>query len=264
MTQAVLTPTAPRRPMGLARALRTLARNDARLIGRDSFLTGLVGYILAMAVLLRFALPWLAEQVAANPDLTFSVPDYYPLMVGYICLFLGAVMAGVMVGFIALDERDDRTLVALLVTPLPLRSYLAYRMVVPMVISFALIVAETLIINQALVPLWQLVLLAAGASTTAPVVALFFATFAENKVQGFALNKIVGVLGLLLLAAWFIPEPFQYLVGLFPPYWIVKAYWLALDGNVVWPLLLIIGAALNLLLAFGLARRFRRIAYRSS
>lgn len=38
---------------------------------------------------------------------------------------------GVVTGFLLLDERDDRTLTALQVTPLPLRAYIFYRVTVP-------------------------------------------------------------------------------------------------------------------------------------
>src|SRR5690606_13230955 len=129
---------------------------------------------------------------------------------GFVAIYLGGVMGGMMIGFIVLDERDDNTIKALLVTPLPVNYYLAYRVLIPMLLAFITIMADVLIINQAMIPLWQLVIIAAGASLTGPVVALFLATFAENKVQGFALNKIIGTLGLAILAAWFVAPPAQF------------------------------------------------------
>lgn len=247
--------------MQMTSVFSKLGRNDARLIGRDSFLSGLLVYLIAVAVLMRFALPWLANVTADNPDITLDVPALYPLIIGYAVIFLGAVIAGVVLGFVLLDERDGQTLRALLVTPLPLRQYLAYRIFMPMLLSAVIIVAEVLIINQALIPLWQLILIAAAASTTAPLVMLFFATFAENKVQGFALNKILGTVGLTIIAAWFVEMPFQYLLGIFPPYWFVKAYWIAYAGGGEWPLYLLIGIVLMSAALAYLIRRFRRVAY---
>jgi fluoroquinolone transport system permease protein len=247
--------------MQLTRVLNTLGRTDVRLIGRDTFLTGLFGYIIVISIFLRFALPWLADAVAANPEMAVHVPDYYPLIIGYMVIYLGNLIGGMVIGFVVLDERDNNTIKAMLVTPLPLSAYMLYRVIGPAVVSFAIIMIELLIINVALVPVGQLAVLAAGASLTAPLIMLFFATFAQNKVQGFALNKIVGIAGLTILAAWFVQEPLQYLLGLFPAYWFVKAYWVAHAGGSDWPLLLLIGVVYTVTLLFLMLRRFRSVAY---
>ena len=189
MAQVTSAPAAVRQDgLSLPGALAALLRNDVRLIGRNSFLSGLAFYILILAVVLRFGLPALAESLAANPDIPFNISEYYPMLIGYMAIFAGALVGGMMVGFIVLDERDDNTIKALLVTPLPLNTYIAYRILIPMVIAFVVVLTEMLIINIALPPLWQLVVIVAAGSLTAPMVMLFFGTMAQNKVQGFAMN----------------------------------------------------------------------------
>ena len=262
---AQLTTTQPvraGRTLSLPAALTRLLRNDARLIGRDSFLSGLAIYILVLAVVLRFGLPALAEAVESSPDVPLTVADYFPMLIGYMVLFAGSLVGGMMIGFVVLDERDDNTIKALLVSPLPINYYIAYRVLIPMLISFVIIVAEMLIINQALLPLGQFLIIAAASSLTSPLVMLFFSTFAENKVQGFAMNKSVGTLGMSIIAAWFVQEPGQYLIGLFPPYWFVKSYWQALAADPNWWLFLVIGVAYSSLVLAYFVRRFHRIAYR--
>lgn len=245
--------------MRLSQALATLGRNDTRLVGRDSFLAGMLGFVVAVGVVLRFALPWAAEAVAAA-GLGFALPDYYPLLVGYTLLAQEPLLAGMIVGFLILDERDQNTLAALRVTPLPMGHYLLYRVLVPTALAFAVVLASFLLIGQALLPLWQLVAVSAGAAPFGAIVALFLAAFGENKVQGFALNKIVGTVGVLLPGAWFVPAPLQYLFGLLPPFWALKAYWVALEGGTLWPLLLGAGLLYSGALILWLARRFRRAA----
>lgn len=236
-----------------------LLQNDMKLIGRDSFMSGMIGYILVMAVVVRLALPGLTANVLATRD--FDLTPYFPLLVSYLALTMGAVLAGTIFGFILLEERDDNTLKAMLVSPLPMSQYLAYRVGVPMGLGFLLVVAVVLIINAALIPLWQLLLIAVGACFFAPATALFFAAFAENKVQGFAMLKVIGSVALLIIMAWFIPEPYQWLVGVFPPYWIAKAYWLAYAGDPLWFVPLVIGAVLLIGVNAFLARRFLRVVY---
>ncbi|MHB1416025.1 MAG: hypothetical protein ACYC1C_12325 [Chloroflexota bacterium] len=259
---AQVTVTVPRtRAPGLLSALGTLARNDVRLFGRDSFLPSLVAISIGMAVLLRFGLPWLADLLAANPGLGLSGPAIYPLLVGYMIVFEAAMIGGMVIAFILLDERDDHTIDALLVTPLPTTYYLAYRVLVAMVIAFAMVMAGVYIVGQALIPFWQLLPIAVVASSMGALAELFLAVYADNKVEGFAQMKILGTTGLLPFAAWFVPQPWDLLVGLFPPYWAVKAYWLAEAGDPNWWIAVLLGAVLMSATLAYFVRRFRRVVY---
>ncbi len=120
----------------------------------------------------------------------------------------------------------------------------------------------TLSINQALLPLWQMILIAAGGALTAPIVSLFLATFAENKVQGFAYSKFGGVSGWTIMIGFFVAEPFQWLIGLYPPFWISKAYWMALEGTELWWAALLVGIVSQAGLIALLVKRFVKVAYR--
>ena len=247
--------------------VRTLGRNDVKLIGRDRFLLMIFGFALYIAVVLRYGLPWLDAYLADNgvlpsETLALSLADFYPLIVVFMAVFQGAMMSGVIFGFMLLDEKDDNTIKAMLVTPVPLNHYVLYRVMLPSLLGFVLVVGMVLFINQVLLPLWQLLLIAAGASLVAPIAALFYAIFAENKVQGFAVAKFAGLIGYLVVLAWFVPEPWQWLVGLFPPYWICKAYWMALDGHGLWWLALLAGVVLQLGLVQVMVHRFKKVAYR--
>jgi fluoroquinolone transport system permease protein len=253
--------------MQMTQLVRNLGRNDVKIIGRDSFLITMFIYMMGMAVVMRFGLPWLNTYLAEdntlpNEPMAMTFADVYPMIVAFIAIFLGAVMVGMIFGFVLLDEKDDNTIKAILVTPVPLNQYVSYRVGVPAIIAFFCIIAEVLLINQALVPLWQLLLIAAGASLTAPITALFFATFAENKVQGFAMTKFAGMAGMVIMLGWFVAEPLQWLFGLFPPFWISKAYWLALEGNNFWWMALLVGIVLQAGLIVWLVQRFNTAAYK--
>lgn len=249
--------------MHLTTTLRRLGQNDVRLIGRDGFLVWILIYYLVIAVALRFGLPFLDANLAAAGAVPFRLADWYPMLVAYFLIFLGAAMTGMVYGFVLLEEKDNDMIKALLVTPVPVNHYVAYRVGVPLVIGFVLVVAAVLITDIAVPPLWQLLLLAAGGSLAASITALFLAAFAENKVQGLALAKFVGAAGFLIPLAWFTPEPFQFLFGLFPPYWVGKAYWLALAGNPLWLGSLALGVVLQAALIAALTRHFNKVIYRN-
>lgn len=253
--------------MQMTHLVRKLGRNDLKLIGRDSFLLFMFSFVIVVAVAMRYALPvlnsYLAETgVLPSETISQSLADFYPLLVAFMAVFQGTLITGTIFGFALLDEKDDNTIKAMLVTPIPFRRYLLFRVAVPTVMAAFIVVFMVLFINQALIPIGQLVLISAGAALAAPITVLFYGILAENKVQGFAYGKFVSVFGWIILIAWFVPEPWQWLFGLFPPYWISKAYWMAYVGNGFWWLALIVGVVLQLITVWWMARLFTRVAYR--
>ncbi len=253
--------------MPLTQLLLKFGRNDAKLIWRDRFLLFMFGFIFYLVLALRFGLPWLDGYLATNgilpsetTPLRFS--DFYLLIVTYITVFQGTLIAGTIFGFALLDEKDDDTIKAMLVTPVPFSRYIMYRIAVPMALAFITVMMMILMIDQVLLPFWQLLLISFGASFTAPIATLFYGVFAENKIQGFAMAKFVGLGGLTILIGWFVDEPMQWLFGLFPPYWITKSYWMAYHGQTLWWLALIVGIILQSGLIYLLVLRFNKVAYR--
>lgn len=97
---------------------------------------------------------------------------------------------------------------------------------------------------------------------SAPLLALVLASAAPNKVAGLAVVKVLNGLNLLPIAAFFLPIPLQYVAGIIPTYWPMRAFWSAAAGE-GYLAYLVIGAmsgALALILAAfvferGLVRR---------
>ncbi len=99
---------------------------------------------------------------------------------------------------------------------------------------------------------------ALAAAPLAPLMALFLAAFARNKVQGFALMKAAGAVTWPPLAAIFVAMPWQLLFGVSPVYWPARVYWSAQDGEAAWALWLVPALAWQGLLIWLLLRRYRR------
>lgn len=62
---------------------------------------------------------------------------------------------------------------------------------------------------------------------SAPLIALVLATAAPNKVAGLAVVKVLNGLNLLPIASYFLPMPAQYLAGVIPAFWPMRAFWSA-------------------------------------
>ena len=254
--------------MEMTQLIQKLGRQDIKLIARESFLVFMLFFVFGFGAILRWGFPaadaFLANQGLMPSDaIPYRVSDLYPMFVTYMGMYtVGSLLVGTVFGFLLLDEKDFNTIKAVIVTPLPMRQYLLYRIGVPIILSFFVILFTVYFFNQALLPFWLLLPISIAASLSTALFVLFYAVFAENKVQGFAYSKFGGLAGATLLISWFIPQPWQWLFGLFPPFWIGKSYWMAYDGNGLWWLVLLVGIAYHIVMIRWLVQRFIKVAYK--
>jgi fluoroquinolone transport system permease protein len=209
--------------VGLIRAARVLGPVDLLSVRRDPLLRWVALMPLLFALPARFVLPGVTARAGDLLGLEF-LPHYAPVMGCALLLFTPA-MVGMVVGFLLLDQRDDGTLAALRVTPLPLGAYLAYRLAAPVVVSAALTVAAFPIAGLGDLDPPRLLLAALAAAPLAPLYALALFAFAQNKVQGFAVVKLLSVLPLAPLVAYAADGPWELLLALAPTYWPAQVYW---------------------------------------
>jgi len=95
------------------------------------------------------------------------------------------------------------------------------------------------------------------ATPLAAVTTLALAAFAENKVQGFALQKAASLFLLPPIAAFFLPPAWQVLFWPLPTYWPTKLYWALQAGEAYWWAYFVGGAVYQAVLVWALLRRFQ-------
>jgi fluoroquinolone transport system permease protein len=238
-------------------ALRALAATDARNIRRDTLLRFLLLYPWVLGLLLRWLVPFATERLAGQVDL---VP-HYNLIIAYFGILVTPQLSGLLIGFLLLDERDDRTLSALQVTPLSMNTYVGYRLALPVLVSIASTYLVLWLMNVGTISYEKLLPIALLAALEAPIFGLMLVAVAKNKVQGLALMKAMGIFSLAPIAAWFVAEPWQYWLGVVFTYWPAKAFWQMMDGEPM-GLSLGVGCLLHLAILALLLRRFNRVMYR--
>lgn len=200
-----------------------IASADIRILGRDPLLKWIVLLPVGLALLLRVLIPR-AEALLGTTG--FQLEPYYPLVMGgYLMTAPGIV--GMVIGFLLLDERDAQTLKALRVTPLSIRRYLTYRITLPLLVGTGTTLVGYPMIGISPLPFTSLLAIAIVAGLAAPLIALILAAVAPNKVAGFAVVKVLNGINLIPIAAFFVPPPIQYLAGIFPTYWPMRALWSA-------------------------------------
>jgi fluoroquinolone transport system permease protein len=241
------------------KAVRALGPVDFKNIRRDPLLKWIIFTPLLQMLVIRWLIPWitglLQEQVG------FDLRPFYPLLMSFMAMVVPFIL-GVVIGFLLLDQRDDNTLTALQVTPLSLGGYLAYRVSAPTVAAFLSTILVVWGAGLVQLSLPELLVVSLSTALMAPIMALIFASFAENKVQGLALSKGSGVFMVPALIAYFVPGGWQYLFGIMPTYWPAKLFWTLAGGEPgAWIFLLVSLFSQGVVLALTL-RHFYRVMYR--
>ncbi|MEM9304550.1 MAG: hypothetical protein AAGE01_20730 [Pseudomonadota bacterium] len=246
--------------MASTRAVRGILAFDGLRLARDRFVVSVSLYIIAMTIALRWILPWLTRELDAR--LGFDFTPYVPLLASHFLIQLSGQVGGIILGFLLLESREDRTIRAMLVTPIPMQRYLAILGLVVMAATVPLALLEGVIIQWGLPPWPGFTLAAIVGAPGAFIFGLLVATLASDKTQAFAYMKILGLLPAAASAAWFVDEPWQWLFAVYPPYCASKIYWLSEAGQPGGLPYAVLGLVGSLVWIAVLARLFLRVARR--
>jgi fluoroquinolone transport system permease protein len=237
------------------RAVSAFGRNDIRGTYRDPLLWMIVVAPVMWTTGVAIFTPMFTEMLSQRYD--FDLVPYYPLVLTAFLLLTSIIITGAIAAFLVLDEMDAGTMTALRVTPVPLSTFFAYRAATVMVVTTVYVIATLSfsgILEPGLVP--ALIPIGLLSGLTAVVCLLLIVVVANNKIQGIAMVRALGMLmaGLPALP-WFIDSAWNLAFGVLPPYWAAKAFFVASDHGTWWPYVLI-GAVYNIAVAWPLFRRF--------
>lgn len=210
---------------------------------------------LALAVVVRFGAPVVADL--AGP--VFSLEQFYPEIAGSLVLF-GPAIYGFVVGMFVLEDREQGVLATYRVSPLSGRGYLLYRGISAYALSVAATLPALALVSLVAIPPAVLLGSVLVGALGGPLIALVFGTVASNTIEGIALSKLINlvVLGPAVVVA-VVPEPVQFLAGVLPAFWPIKAVVAGVAGE-SWVLYLLAGTFVHLVAIVALSRAFSRRA----
>ncbi|MFA7436391.1 MAG: hypothetical protein WC006_08525 [Bacilli bacterium] len=186
------------------------------------------------------------------------------LIILIMALSLGAFLIGALLGFSFIENKDEKTILGISVTPLKVEGYTIFKVVYATIFSFIgnivivgglkIISNDIYVINEGSVNLLEnitwihVIVFSAVSSLFSPVFALIIASIAKNKIEGFALMKsssIILFFPLLILIPFF-ENGNQFLLSVFPNFWTIKGILTvatnSLDNNLNFYLYMLIGA----------------------
>jgi fluoroquinolone transport system permease protein len=240
----------------MTKALLAFGRNDIRGTYRDPLLVMIVFAPVIWTSGVYILTPRFTTMLADRYD--FDLVPYYPLILTAFLLLTSIIIVGGLAAFLVLDEVDAGTLAALRVTPIPLSMFFSYRAGTVMAVTTVYVIV-TLSFSGILEPgIWPaLIPIGLLSGVSAVVTMLLIVALANNKIQGLAMLRALGMLiaGLPCLP-WFIDSGWNLAFGALPPYWAAKAFWVASAHGTWWPYV-VVGVVYNLAVAWPLFRRFR-------
>lgn len=196
---------------------------------------GVTGYFLIDYIEARVEPSNLAPEIVAM---------FLILMTGYIF--------GALIAFTLLDDKDDLVLMSLKITPISVKSYVIVKLVVAFIFGFIATLVITLATN--FLPdasFWHIILISFVGALQAPGVALIVNSFSSNKVEGFVVMKLSGLILILPVIAFFVMDWQEVFLVFAPGFWPARLIQMELlpqfDTNFNYAMYFILGVIYNML-----------------
>ena len=171
--------------------------------------------------------------------------EYSILLLSFVPAMIPSII-GIVVGFNLLDMKDDSSLFALLVTPLSLNQYLMIKLLWPMLLCFPLNLICIWLCSLIDLSISQFIIASISPIPLAVIFPLLLFNIANNKVEGFALSKIINAFLFPPVLAWFYPSHWNWLFGILPTWWPMKAFWVSIDNLHIAIIICFIGYAVQI------------------
>ncbi|MCD6482536.1 MAG: hypothetical protein J7K80_02190, partial [Candidatus Izimaplasma sp.] len=176
-------------------------------------------------------------------------------------ILMTSYMFGALMGFTLLDDKDDKVLMSLKITPISVRHYIIIKVVLSFI--FGVIATIIFILFTNFLPnasLWEMILITIVASLQAPGVTLIVNSFANNKVEGFVIMKISGMILILPIVAFYVTNWQEIFLAIGPGFWSARMIQMellpGLDYNFTFLIYFIIGVLYNLVTSYLLMKLY--------
>ena len=234
-------------------------RNEMKNVFREPMYLFFSAYPMILGAIGYFLVPYLAEEFPEQVIISKVVAMFFILMTSYIY--------GAVTGFTLLDDKDDKVLMSLKITPVSTKMYVLVKLIIGYVFGFI----ATLIIVYATgfldgIGHGNILLISAVASLQAPFLALVVNSFADNKVEGFVVMKGTGMTLILPVVAFWLTDWKEFFLIIAPGFWparmiqmkIMPTEIFGFEYNLNFIGYFLLGLGYNLVLAFFLFRLYAK------
>ncbi|OQX93817.1 MAG: hypothetical protein B6I17_01105 [Tenericutes bacterium 4572_104] len=177
--------------------IKTVIKSELKNIFRDKMNVFFVFFPIILGGILYYIIPIIEDSVPPGNPTPEIIIMIMILMIGYI---FGAITA-----FTLLDDKDDGVLMSLKITPISVRFYIILKLIISYI--FGVLATIILIYITNFLPnvnFIKIILISLLSALSGPLITLIVCSLARNKVEGFVIMKLTGVILILPTLVFFV------------------------------------------------------------
>ena len=226
-----------------------VAVNDFRLVFRDNSLKIFIFLPLLNLVVIRYGVPYIAG--------VYEVLHDYIAVILMLATMQGSIAFGFVYSMVLVDEKDTNVAKVYGILPVSKFWFVVFRLIPPFLLAtlatFLLLLVEPFYV----LPVISNLVYSALAALIAPLMILFVATIAKNKIEAMTWQKLFNVPLFLPVLAFFVPVSFSLVFAIFPTFWAYQGFNSLINGG-NFGVYMLIGFAHSILLLALMIKRFTR------
>ncbi|HMS39093.1 MAG TPA: hypothetical protein PKE69_02620 [Pyrinomonadaceae bacterium] len=234
------------------KTLVNAAINDFRLVFRDNSLKIFLILPIFILPVVRYGFPYVTEIYS-------FLREYISILLMF-AVMQGAVTFGFIYSMVLVDEKDTNVAKVYGVLPISKFWFVIFRLIPPFL--FASLATFLLLLFQTFYDLPLISNLAFSALTgfVAPLMIIFIAIVAENKIEAMTWQKLFSIPLYLPILAFFVPTVVSFFLAIFPTFWVYQGFDSLINGGNFW-IYILIGFAHSLLLLAWLVKKFNKLHF---
>lgn len=229
------------------------AINDFRLVFRDNSLKIFIALPLFNLLAIRYGLPYVA-------GIYEFLQDYIHIILMF-AKMQGAVAFGFIYSMVLVDEKDTNVAKVYGILPISKFWFVVFRLIPPFLLSS--LATFLLLLFQIVydLPLVSNLVFSALTGFVAPLMIVYIALIAKNKIEAMTWQKLFSIPLYLPILAFFVPTSISVIFAIFPTFWIYQGFdSLIKGGNFL--IYILIGFAHSILLLAWMVKKFNTIHFR--
>lgn len=224
-----------------------VAINDFRLVFRENTLKIFLFLPLLNLLVIRYALPHVVK--------IFEALQNYIAIILMLATMQGSIAFGFIYSMVLVNEKDTNVAKVYGILPISKFWFVVFRLIPPFLL--AIISTFLLLLAEPFYGLFVLsnLLYSTLAGFIAPLMILFIAIIAKNKIEAMTWQKLFNLPLFLPILAFFAPASLSFIFAIFPTFWAYQVFNCLINGKNFW-IYLLIGFSHSMLLLLLMIKRF--------
>ncbi|QWB99694.1 ABC transporter permease [Mycoplasmatota bacterium] len=222
---------------------KLILKAEIKNIFRDSLYLFFMIYPIILGIAGFYLIPYIDSVVTQNSLLPEIISMLFILLTGFIF--------GALTAFTLLDDKDDSVLLSLKVTPISVKAYVMFKLLISFVFGF--IATIVIVLSTNFLPnssVFIILLISLLGALQAPGVALIINSFSSNKVEGFVIMKMSALILAFPVIAFFVQTWQEVFLVFAPGFWSARLIQMELiptiDVNFTFMVYFILGVIYNI------------------